>query len=87
MARDYTYDIAYQRAHAANHAARMRARRKMIKKYGEARLKGKDIDHIHPLAAGGDATAANNLRIRSVASNRGDKTVFHDRGYHGHGAA
>ena len=47
MARDYTYDKAYLKRpeqRKAN-AARKRARRLMIKKYGEKALKGKDIDH------------------------------------------
>ena len=59
----------------------MRARRAMVKRYGAAALKGKDVDHITPLQAGG-TNQPSNWRIRSVHSNRGDKTVFHDVGYH-----
>ena len=37
----------------AKHAARPRARRLAIKRYGEAALRGKDVDHIKSLEAGG----------------------------------
>jgi hypothetical protein len=52
-------------------AARHRARRLMIKKHGKAALRGKDVDHK-------DGNPHNNryanLRIRSISSNRGDKS-------------
>lgn len=76
------YDVAYE--HTPRVLAIQRARNEahyhMVKKYGAAMLKGKDIDHIHPLAAGGKPEGSN-IRIRSAHANRADKTVFHDRGY------
>ena len=64
------YDKAYQKRpeQAARNAARKRARRLMIKKHGEAALKGKDIDHKdrNPLN-----NSHSNLRIQSQKVNRG----------------
>ena len=74
------YDREYAKHDNAKQRARMKARYAMVKKYGEAALKGKDIDHIHPLQAGG-SNAPSNWRVRSIHSNRGDKSVFHDKGY------
>lgn len=50
-------------------SARKQARRIMERKYGKAKLKGKDIDHIKPLAKGGTNTLSN-LRIVSSSKNR-----------------
>lgn len=41
----------------------------MIKKVGAAALKGKEVDHRVPLAAGG-STGANNLQILTRKANR-----------------
>lgn len=74
------YDADYAKHDNAKQRARMKARYWMVKKYGEQVLKNKDIDHVEPLQAGG-SNEPSNWRIRSVHSNRGDKTVFHDKGY------
>lgn len=70
MARDYTYDKAYRRAHLKEDAARHRARRLMIKKHGKAALKGKDVDHSNgnPLD-----NKRSNLSIMSKHENRSKK--------------
>jgi hypothetical protein len=77
------YDRAYERTPEvlAKQRARMYARYHMVKKYGEAVLKGKDIDHEKPLAAGG-GNDPSNWRIRDAHDNRADKTVFKKPGYH-----
>lgn len=77
------YDRAYKHnpSYMADQRARMKARYWAVKRLGEKALQGKDLDHIRPLAAGGSNTPGN-WRARSVAANRGDKTVFHDKGYH-----
>lgn len=76
------YDRAYERTPKvlAIQRLRNRARYHAVKKYGEAMLRGKDIDHIHPAAAGGKDTETN-LRIRSAHANRADKKVFKSKGY------
>lgn len=69
MARDYTYDKAYLKRpeqRKAN-AARKRARRLMIKKYGEKALKGKDVDHHNGNPMNNNPK---NLKITSVHYNR-----------------
>lgn len=50
-------------------SARKAARRAAEKKYGKAALRGKDVDHIKPLAKGG-TNAPSNLRLVSVRVNR-----------------
>lgn len=50
-------------------AQRHRARRILENKLGKAALRGKDVDHIRPLASGG-TTSPSNLRTRTVHSNR-----------------
>jgi len=47
MVRDYDKEYAASRRpdRRADNIARKRARRKMIKKHGEAALKGKEVDH------------------------------------------
>ena len=69
------YDAAYQKRPAVRlrHIERLRARRAAVKKYGAAALKGKDLDHVHALVSGG-SNLPSNWRIRSVHSNRADKT-------------
>jgi len=75
------YDREYAKHDNAKQRLRMRARYAMVKKYGEAALKGKDIDHIHPLQAGGDNTPTN-LRVRDASENRGDtKKIPKMKGY------
>jgi len=71
------YDRAYIRRPdvLAKYRARNRARYWAVKKYGEEMLRGKDIDHKKPLAAGGSADLSN-TRIRDASENRGDKSVF-----------
>jgi len=77
------YDVRYKKgaAYKEDQRERMRARYWAIKRLGEKALQGKDLDHIHPLAAGG-SNEPSNWRVRSIAANRGDKAVFHERGYH-----
>lgn len=76
------YDRAYERDPRvlAEQRARNKARYWMVKKYGEKMMAGKDVDHIHPLAAGGSADFSN-TRLRNSAENQGDKTVFQRKGY------
>lgn len=71
------YDRAYQKRPEvlAIQRLRNRARYHAIKKYGEAMLRGKDIDHKTPLAAGG-TNDPSNQRIRDASANRADKSVF-----------
>lgn len=76
------YDVAYEHQPKVLEIQRERNRAHyaMVKKYGKALLKGRDLDHIKPLAAGG-SNDPSNWRMRSAAANRGDKTVFHKPGY------
>jgi hypothetical protein len=74
------YDREYAKHDNAKQRARMKARYWMVKKYGEAALRGKDIDHTVPLQAGG-SNDPSNWRIRDVHDNRGDKDVFKRKGY------
>lgn len=74
------YDREYAKRDNAKQRARAKARYWMVKKYGEAALKGKDIDHVHPLQAGG-SNDPDNWRVRSIHENRGDKSVFRKPGY------
>lgn len=50
-------------------AMRVQARRNMTKKLGTTSLKGKDVDHIVPLARGGTNNPSN-LRVTSIKKNR-----------------
>lgn len=70
MARDYTYDKKYRRAHRAEDAARHRARRLMIKKHGAAAVKGKDVDHKN---GNPKDNRVSNLQIVSKSLNRSKK--------------
>ena len=54
----------------AKRAQRNAARAEMEKKVGATALKGKDVDHKTPIRNGG-TNHTNNLRIQSVAKNRG----------------
>jgi hypothetical protein len=74
------YDREYAKHDNAKQRMRMRARYAMVKKYGEAALKGKDIDHVVPLQAGG-SNKPSNWRVRDIHGNRGDKKVFKLKGY------
>jgi len=64
----------------AQRSARNKARRAMAKVVGEAALRGKDVDHKRPLSKGG-TNSLSNLRVRSVHSNRGDKSMMRRRIY------
>jgi len=72
MSRDYSYDKKYLKLPAQRkaNASRKRARSLMIKKYGEAAVKGKDIDHKD-----GDPmnNSPSNLRIMTSKANRSKK--------------
>jgi hypothetical protein len=76
VARDYSYDTDYESSpeQKRNRAARGRARYEMMKLYGKKAIEGKDIDHIHAMATHGVDNERDNLRIRSIHENRGDKT-------------
>lgn len=54
-----------------NRAVRKRAREKMVKKYGEARLRGKDVDHIRGIGGG---NGSGNLRVTTKKFNRARKS-------------
>lgn len=68
--RNKAYDIKYRKAHKAEDAARHRARRLMIKKHGEAALRGKDVDHKdgNPMN-----NSLRNLAITTKSANRSKK--------------
>ena len=51
-------------------AIRNKARRDAIRKYGKAKLRGKDVDHIVPLSEGG-TNDPSNRRLLSIHINRG----------------
>lgn len=71
------YDRAYQArpSEVKKREERNLARAHMEKKLGSTALRGKDIDHRKPLAKGG-SNKASNLRVRSIAANRGDKSMM-----------
>lgn len=75
--RNYAYDKKYESSpkQIKNREARNLARAHMEKKLGASAIRGKDIDHRKPLASGG-SNKASNLRVRSVAANRGDKSMM-----------
>lgn len=76
----YDNEYAKKPEYMAAQRARAKARYYMIKKYGREALKGKEIDHIKPLAAGG-GNSPSNWRIRDASENRGDKSVFKHKGF------
>ena len=51
-------------------AARNAARAKVVAKKGKAAVKGKDVGHKKPLSKGGGSSMGN-LKVQSVAKNRG----------------
>lgn len=55
-----------------NRSERNKARRKMEKVVGKAKLRGKDVDHKVPLSRGG-SNDMKNLQITSVRYNRSKK--------------
>lgn len=71
--RDYKKEYAERtKEQKDNRVIRDQARRKMIKKHGEAALKGKDVDHKRGIKSG---NGASNLRITSVKFNRSRKSL------------
>jgi 5-methylcytosine-specific restriction endonuclease McrA len=76
------YDRKYQQTerYKTAHRARMKARYWEIKKLGKKALEGMDVDHKHPLAAGG-SNDPSNWRLRSASANRADKTFRSHAGY------
>lgn len=54
----------------AKRSQRNQARAKMEKQVGSAALKGKDVGHKQGIKSGG-SNAKSNLRVESVAKNRG----------------
>ena len=75
--RNYAYDTKYESSpqQIKNREARNKARAEVVKKLGAAAVRGKDVDHKRPLALGG-TNAKSNLRVRSIAANRGDKSMM-----------
>lgn len=74
MTRDYKAEYANYHGkpdQIKKRAARVKARRIMEKEGAVTKGDGKDVDHKKPLRAGG-TTSRNNLRVRSVKSNRSD---------------
>ncbi len=71
MARDYAKEYRASRRpdRRRDNILRKRARRRMEKIHGKAALKGKEVDHVKPLKAGG-SNALSNLKISSVKANR-----------------
>lgn len=71
--RNYKQEMATATARGEDkdRAQRNKARRQAIAKHGKSALKGKDIDHKHPMRDGG-RTEVGNLRVRSVSANRSD---------------
>ena len=69
MARDYAKEYAASRTPKRRRAniMRKRARRLMIKKYGEAALKGKEVDHVNLNTSD---NRPSNLSIKSRSANR-----------------
>lgn len=75
MARNYRkeYDEYHGKPEQIkNRAERVKARRMMEKTGAVSKGDGKDVHHVKPLRSGGKSTP-NNLRVRSVKANRGDK--------------
>jgi hypothetical protein len=70
----HRYD-AYARAHKDDTLKAVQARRQMVKKLGLAAVRGKDVDHVKSIKAGG-SNHPKNLRLRSPKANRGDKTFY-----------
>ena len=64
---------AYDKSRVELTDERVQARREAIKRWGEAAVKGKDVDHVKPLDEGG-TNAPSNLRLRDPHENRADKS-------------
>jgi hypothetical protein len=80
MARNYR--LEYLRDHASPDAKKKRAMRNLWNR----RLKGQvpqgfEIDHVQPLKNGGN-NESSNIRLRSITSNRSDKTMFKNASYY-----
>lgn len=81
--RDYSYDKKYENSpeqikhREERNISRAEMEKYLIEKYGKAKamqiLAGKDVDHKKALSAGG-SNSKKNRRLRSIHSNRGDKT-------------
>lgn len=71
MARDYVKEYRASRRpdRRRDNILRKRARRLMIKKHGKAALRGKEVDHVKPLKAGG-SNGLSNLKISGRSANR-----------------
>jgi hypothetical protein len=70
----HRYD-AYARAHKDDAADRIFARRLMVRKYGAAAVRGKQVDHIKSIKAHPElARDPDNLRLRDPHENMADKT-------------
>lgn len=74
---DRDYKKEYARDHASPEQKRRRALRNsaratLKKELGAKAVKGRDVDHIKKLRAGG-TNARKNLRVRSIKANRGDR--------------
>lgn len=69
MARDYKAEYAASRTpeRRRENIMRKRARRLMIKKHGEAKLKGKEVDHVN---LNPNDNRPSNLSIKSKHANR-----------------
>lgn len=77
MAKARNYKEEYRKYHSsakarADRTKRVLARRKLERELGKTALKGKDVDHKRPLSKGG-TNARSNLRVLSIAKNRGRK--------------
>ena len=59
--RPHAMDIQYKR---------VKARRAMEKEYGKDALKGKDVDHIHPLRDDPSGGGRSNWRVSTEKANR-----------------
>jgi hypothetical protein len=72
LANHDAYNAAYEKSpdQVKKREERNTARRHEEKKVGKAALKGKDVDHKKPLAAGG-SNKDSNTRVRSETANRG----------------
>jgi|TARA_R110000744_G_scaffold79042_2_gene155411 hypothetical protein len=74
MARDYKseYDNYHGKPEQrAKRSKRVLARRLMVKKYGEAKVRGKDVHHKDRNA---NNNALSNLSLRSKKANRSDNS-------------
>lgn len=75
-----SYDHAYGKKTSKQRSQRNKARRAvraaLVSKYGAKKaaqmLKGKDVDHVKPIAKGGK-NGLSNLRVTSKKKNRGRK--------------